>query len=99
MQVDLAITDTTKSLKQCLQALRRRLTFNDNMQCQIIEILDTGTVVPLTIVHKLGKIPLGYIANLDKHGSIRDVNRGAWTITEMQLECSVANANLHLIVF
>lgn len=100
MQVDLSVVDQLKSLKQVIQALRRRLTFDENVQCQIITIADTGpALTPLTVTHKLGKVPLGYIVNLDKHGSTRDVNRVAWTTTQMQLEFSVANAKAYLIVF
>lgn len=100
MQVDLSIVDVTKSLTQCIQALRKKLTFDDNIQCQMLTVLDTGVALtPFTVVHKLGKIPKGYIANLDKHGTIRDVTRVAWTTTQMQLECSVANAKVYLIVF
>jgi hypothetical protein len=100
MQVDLSVTDITKSVKQVLLALRRRLTFDDNFQCQILEIADTGAAAtPFLVVHKLGKVPIGYIANLDLHGTIRDVNRVGWTTTQMQLECSAANAKVYLIVF
>ena len=100
MQVDLSVTDISKSVKQLLLALRRRLTFDENIQCQIIEVPDTGAAVtPFLVVHKLGKVPIGYIANLDKHGTIRDVSRVSWTTTQMQLECSVANARVFLIVF
>lgn len=100
MQVDLTIITVERSLKQCLQALRRRLTFDENIQCQIITVADTGAAAtPFSVTHKLGKVPIGYIANLNKHGSIRDVNRVSWTTSAMQLECSVANAQLTLIVF
>lgn len=100
MQVDLNVISVEKSLKQVIQALRRRLTFDENLQCQIVTIADSGpALTPFTVSHKLGKVPIAYIANLDKHGSIRDVNRIGWTTTSMQLECSVANAKVYLIVF
>lgn|SRR5665647_3766361 len=100
MQVDLSIIDINKSVKQLISALRRRLTFDENIQCQIIEVADTGmALTPFLVVHKLGKTPIGYIANLDKHGTIRDVSRVSWTTTQMQLECSAANAKVYLIVF
>lgn len=100
MQVDLVIQDVTQSLTKVLQALRRRITFEENIQCQILEIPDSGpALTPQVVVHKLGKVPRGYIANLDQHGTIRSVNKDDWTDTEMQLECSVGNARVSLIVF
>lgn len=100
MQVDLNVISVEKSLKQVVLALRRRLTFDENVQCQLVTITDTGpALTPFSVSHKLGKVPQGYIANLDKHGTIRDVNRVAWSTTSMSLECSVANAKVYLIVF
>lgn len=100
MQVDLAIINDRQSLGQVLKALRRRLTFDENMQCQILTIPDTGTAAtPFVVIHKLGKVPIAYIANLDKHGTVRDILRSGWTTTQMQLECSASNAQMTLIVF
>lgn len=100
MLIDQVIRDVPSAIKMLVTAMRRRLTFEENIQCQIIEIPDSGpALTPQTLVHKLGKIPKGYIATLDKHGTIRSVNKEAWTTTEMQLECSVASAKVSLIVF
>jgi hypothetical protein len=100
MKIDQAIIDPTRTLKAVVQALRKRLSLEDNLQCQIVDVADTGpALTPFTVLHRVGKVPRAYMANLDKHGTIRDVNRIAWTDTEMQLECSVANARLILVVF
>ncbi len=100
MQLDLVIRDPAESLQKLLQAMRRRLTFHENIQCQILEIADSGpALTPQVVQHNLGKVPTGYIANLNKHGTIRSVNQDDWTETEMQLESSVANARVSLIVF
>jgi hypothetical protein len=100
MKIDLAVTDVQKVLKTVVLALRKRLSLEDNLQCQIVDVADTGpALTPFTVLHKLGKVPRAYMMNLDKHGSIRDVSRGTWTETTMQLECSVANVRLILVVF
>lgn len=100
MQVETTILTVESSLRKVLQALRRRLTFDDNIQCQIIRVSDTGgALTPFTVTHSLGKVPIGYIVNSDKHGTVRDVNRSGWTNQTMQLESSAANASLTLIVF
>lgn len=100
MNLDLTFIDPEKAIKQILLALKKRISLEDNVQCQIIDVPDTGAALtPFTVLHKLGKVPRAYIANLDKHGSIRDVNRVFWTTTQMDLECSVANAHLVLVVF
>ena len=100
MKIDQAIIDTDKTVKAIVQALRKRLSLEDNLQCQIVDVADTGPAnTPFTVLHKVGKVPRAYMANLDKHGTIRDVNRIAWTATEMELECSAANVRLILVVF
>lgn len=100
MRVDQVILDEKKTLQTVVQALRNRLSLDDNLQCTIIEVADTGpAATSFTVEHKLGKIPTVYIANLDKPGYISSVSKGTWTITDMTLECSVANAGLTLIVF
>lgn len=100
MKLDLTYVDPARAIKQLLLAMRKRVTLEDNIQCQIIDIPDTGAALtPFSVLHKLGKVPRAYIANLDKHGSIRDVNRVGWTDVSMDLECSVANAHLVLVVF
>jgi hypothetical protein len=100
MKLDLAYAESERAIKQLLLALRKRLSLEDNLQCQIIDVPDTGAALtPFTVLHKLGKVPRAYIANLDKHGSIRDVSRVTWTDVSMDLECSVANVHLVLVVF
>lgn len=100
MKIDLVVTDREKMLKEVIRALRKRLSLEDNIQCQIVDVLDTGpALTPFTVLHKLGKIPRAYMANLDKHGTIRDVSRAGWTDVTMDLECSVANVRLILVVF
>lgn len=100
MKIDQAIIDPSRTLKAIVQALRKRLSLEDNLQCQIVDVADTGpALTPFTVLHRLGKVPRAYMANLDKHGTIRDVNRVTWTDTEMELECSVANVRLILVVF
>lgn len=100
MQIDLAIIDVKKSLQTVIQALRHRLSLSDNLQCSIITVDDTGLAnTSFTVVHKLGKTPEAYIANLDLHGTVRSVSKDTWTTTEMQIECSVAHAQLTLVVF
>jgi hypothetical protein len=100
MNLDLHFVDANRAIKQLLLAMKKRVSLEDNIQCQIIDVPDTGAALtPFTVLHKLGKVPRAYIANLDKHGSIRDVSRVTWTDVSMDLECSVANVHLVLVVF
>lgn len=100
MQIDQVVLDPKKSLQMVIQALRRRLSFDDNFQCSILTINDTGIAnTPFIVQHSLGKVPVAYIANLNVHGTIRSVSKDTWSTTQMQLECSAANAQLTLIVF
>lgn len=100
MRVDQVILNEKKTLQTIVQALRGRLSLDDNLQCTIITVADTGpAATSFTVEHKLGKIPTAYIANIDKPGNISSVTKGSWTTTNMQLQCSAANAGLTLIVF
>lgn len=100
MRVDQVILNEKKTLQTVVQALRNRLSLDDNMQCTIIQVADTGNAATsFTVEHKLGKIPTAYIANIDKPGNVSSVTKDSWTITEMELQCSAANAALTLIVF
>lgn len=100
MQVDQSILDPKKTLVSVVQALRHRLSPEDNFQYKYILIPDSGaadTAIP--IEHKLGKIPQFYIANLDKAGIVYDSNRAGWTTTDMEVKCSSANAALVIVIF
>jgi hypothetical protein len=99
MRIDQVILSEKTALRQVVAALKNRLTLTDNMQCKIIQITTAVALTPFIVDHNLGKVPIAYFYNMDVHGSVRDVNRGAWTITQMQLECSASPAVLILVVF
>lgn len=100
MQVDQSILDAKRTLRDIVQALRHRLSPEDNFQYKYLQVDDTGpadTAIPL--VHKLGKIPQFYIFNLDRAGTVYDSNRAGWTTTDMEVKCSAPNAALVLVIF
>lgn len=87
-------------LQELSKALQNRLTFNENIQSSVVVVPDTGLANSGFVVeHNLGKVPTGYIANVDRAGIVYDFNRNLWSATQMQLKCSVANTALKLIVF
>lgn len=99
MQIDFSLKGDAL-LQQISQAIQKRLTFNDNIQSSILDVGDTGPAdTEFLVPHNLGKVPLGFIANLDRSGSVYVSNRGTWTQLQMSLKCSAANAVLKLIVF
>lgn len=88
------------SQRRIVAILDGQIDFYDNIRCKIIDVLDTGTAgVEFTVEHNLGRVPLGYIVNIDRSGFVYDSNRSGWTDIEMTLKCSAANAVLKLIVF
>lgn len=100
MRIDAVVVNAEKTIRQIIKALRNNLTFDDNMQCKIIEISNTGLAsVAIPIAHNLGKIPTVFIANLDVDGTVWAVNKSGWTITDMEVACSASNAALTLVVF
>lgn len=99
MQIDFSLKGEAL-LQQISQAIQKRLTFTDNIQSSIVDVPTTGAAdIEFIVGHNLGKIPLGFIANLDRSGVVYVSNRGTWTPLQMSLKCSAANAVLKLIVF
>ena len=99
MQVDAAVSQV-EQLKRIVRGLRNGLTLQDNVQCVILDIPDTGLAnTELVVSHKLGKIPIIYIYNIDRNGVVYDSQRNLWTNVSLRIKCSVANAVLKLVVF
>lgn len=75
------------------------LKFEDNFNCQIVDVADTGAANTLfAVAHTLKRVPIGFlVANVNKAGIIYDSGT-AWTETNIYLKCSVANAAVKLIV-
>jgi hypothetical protein len=100
MRIDSVVLNERKTLQQLINALTNRLTFEDNFQCTIVSIADTGAAdTEFVVTHKLGKIPTAYIANLESAGEVYSTGKDTWTTTQMTLKCSAANAKLTLVVF
>lgn len=99
MRVDAAAAPT-EQLRRIVRGLRNGLTLQDNLQCVILDIADSGPAnTAIAISHDLGKIPIVYIWNIDRAGIVYDSNKAGWDTDSMELKCSVANAVLKLIVF
>lgn len=92
--------DIRSTITNVLRALSNRLRFEDNVDCSIVDVADSGTAnTEFTVTHNLGRIPTKYIVvRQDKAGSVYDSSTGSWTSTTMKLKCSAANAVLQLIV-
>ena len=100
MRIDSVILNERKTLQTILNALIKRLTLEDNIQCTIIDVDDTGDAdTEFTVTHKLGKIPVSYVANIDKDGTVYSSAKDTWTTTQMTLKCSAANAKMTIVVY
>ena len=100
MRVSQVILSGERTINAILEALNNRLTFGDNFQAKQVVIPDSGTAdTTITVFHNLGKIPVGYIANLDQAGIVYDDSRITWTDSEMTVKCSVSNASIVLVIF
>jgi len=99
MRVSDVILNVDRTLRDILAALANRLSFADNMQCALLDVLDTGTADTEFIVpHNLGQVPVWYLANASA-GYVYDGDRTLWTDQEIVLKCSASNASLKLVVF
>lgn len=100
MQIDPVINNINATVRLIVQGLRNKLTFEDNVQCSIVDVSDSGLAnTAFTVSHNLGKVPKYYVWNIDRAGIVYDYSKVTWTATTMQLKCSVANAVLKLVVF
>jgi hypothetical protein len=98
MLVDPVIGSGT--VRQLIQALDNRLTIDHNFQARLVVVADSGTAdTDIVIPHHLGKVPVAYFWNISEAGVVYDEDRANWTITDMIVRCSVANAALVLVVF
>ena len=80
-------------------ALTNRLRFQDNFQCKLVDVLDTGSAdTEFIVTHNLGAVPTHYLANASA-GYVYDSDRANWTDEEMKLKCSAPNASLKLVIF
>ena len=99
MRVDRVILNERKTIENLLKNLDRRVDFENNIDCVIVDVTDTGTAdVEFTVDHNLGRVPSVYFWNISKSGFVYDSNRTGWTTTQMTLKCSAANATLKLVI-
>lgn len=91
--------DINKIIQQVLNALNNNLNAIDNFQAKIMTVVAPGVAnTQFTLQHNLGRVPAYYIWNIDQAGIVYDSLRSTWTSTQMFLKCSVASANLVVIV-
>lgn len=99
MRIERIVTDPARALGRILDALSNQLTPEENFQAKYIDVSDTGTAdTEFTVTHNLGVVPTIYVWNIDRAGIVYDSRRVDWTIEEIYLKCSVANAALKLLV-
>ena len=94
------IRDIPQTIQAILDALAGKLTFEENLFCDVVTIADSGTANSVnTVAHSLQYIPTGYIANVNKAGVVYDYNRSSWTSSQIQIKCASANAAITLVIF
>lgn len=76
------------------------LGFNDNFNCDIVPVADTGTVnTEFAVAHGLKRIPTGYLViRRNKAGVVFDSGT-TFTIANIYLKCSVANTQITVLIF
>ena len=91
-----------------LQSLVSKIFEITNGYLELGENLRTVTVVftapgvanaDFTVQHNLGKTPTIFIANLDRSGTVYVQSRTAWNSETMVVRCSVASAEIRMVVF
>lgn len=100
MRVDRVVyINDRASLEHALKILDHRITFQDNMECVILTIEDSGPAdTEFTVLHDLQKTPTLYLYNIDAAGIVYDSRRDDWDAREMFLRCSLANCRITLFV-
>lgn len=80
--------------------LNKGLGFVDNFNCVSVTVADTGGAnTEFTVAHSLKRIPTGYLViRRDKGGVIYDSGT-TFTVANIYLKCSVANAAITVLIF
>ena len=77
-----------------------QLTFDANIRCKIITVTSSGTAnLEFTVTHNLGRVPTGYIWNVDQGQTVYSSSKNLWDDKTFRLKCTGVSVNLVLIVF
>jgi len=99
-QISRTVIEVTHTLRQIIDAVMGKLTFEENIFTHQVTISDSGTAnVEITVPHSLQFIPTGFIYDIDRAGTVYASRRSAWTTSQMFVKCSVANAVITIRVF
>lgn len=96
---DLSVALLTYTLRMA-GIINGGINFDDNFNCDIVSVADTGLVdTEFSVAHGLKKVPEGYIViGRNKAGTVYD-SGGTWTTTALLLKCNVANCTLKILIF
>jgi len=81
------------------ELLNGGLKFTENFNCESHAVADTGAAnTEFAVAHTLKRVPTGYL--VIKNSTTGAVYDGAttWTTTNIYLRCSIANANITVII-
>lgn len=80
--------------------LNRGIAFDDNVDCRRVSVTSDGTPgTEFSVLHTLGKVPIGYIVcGQNGAGSVYD-GTTANTATTLYLKSDAASTSFRLIVF
>lgn len=99
-QISRTIIDVAFTLRQIIDALMGKLTFEENIFTWEVSIPDSGLAdTEITVLHSLQFVPTGYIYNIDKAGIVYDSNRSSWTASQITVKCNVANAAITMRIY
>jgi len=93
-------------LNNLVTVLNGRISLGDakagsaNIEGHPLDVADTGTAdTEFILTHNLGRVPVFYLWNTSKSGTVYDSQRSLWTTSTLRLKCSAANAALKVFVF
>ena len=99
-QISRTIIDISFTIRQLIDALMGKLTFEENIFTWEVSIPDAGAAnTEITVAHSLQFIPTGYIYTMDRAGTVYDSNRTSWTSSQIKVKCSTANAAITMRVY
>jgi len=96
------LDDLSKSIQHYIEDIYEE--FNGkidlvNQRVAQVTISDTGAAnTEFAVTHNLGVVPTYYLWNINKSGVVYK-GTTAWTTTNIYLKCSVANAEVKIVVF
>src|SRR5512138_1957313 len=91
---------TDPTIARLANIINGQITFDANIRCKIVTATSHITAnTEFTVTHNLGRVPTGYIWNVDQGQTVYSSSKNLWDDKTFRLKCTGSSVNLVLVVF